>query len=121
MIPAWKEIKASLQKAIEAQDEKALIFAHLSHFYQDGASIYFTYIFRRAATPEETQARWEALKLAASNVILENGGTISHHHGVGTDHLPYLPIEKGLLAVAALQNFSKAIDPQGILNPGKLF
>ncbi len=121
VIPAWKEIKASLQKAIEAQDEKALIFAHLSHFYQDGASIYFTYIFRRAATPEETQARWEALKLAASNVILENGGTISHHHGVGTDHLPYLPIEKGLLAVAALQNFSKAIDPQGILNPGKLF
>lgn len=120
VIPAWEEIKDGLQSAVEAQDERALIFAHLSHFYQDGASLYFTYIFRRAAIPEETLERWEALKVTASNAIIEKGGTISHHHGVGTDHLPYLPFEKGPLGLSALQNFARTIDPEGILNPGKL-
>ena len=119
-VPAWQAIKAALQTEIENLGEKALIFAHLSHLYQDGASIYLTYIFRRAASPEETLERWEKLKMAASNAIVDQQGTISHHHGIGIDHLPYLSFEKGLIGISALQSFYRQFDPQGIMNPGKL-
>ena len=60
------------------------------------------------------------MKSAASEVILKQGGTISHQHGVGTDHLPYLPAEKGVVGMQALSSMLKTFDPQGLLNPGKL-
>ena len=47
-------------------------------------------------------ARWRTLKTAASNAIVAGGGTISHQHGVGTDHAPWLAAEKGELGIRAL-------------------
>ena len=70
--------------------------------------------------PEETLRRWQVLKAAASQAILSQGGTISHQHGVGTDHLPYLEQEKGTLGVAAIRDLCTRFDPEGIMNPGKL-
>ena len=92
--------------------------AHVSHSYADGASLYFTYAFLRDLTDPITQ--WMAVKTAATEAILESGGTISHHHGVGTDHLPWVNEEKGLLGVAMLRNLKVELDPEGVLNPGKL-
>ena len=68
----------------------------------------------------QTLDRWQALKGAASRAILGAGGTISHQHGVGRDHLPYLEAEKGALGVAAIRQLAAAFDPAGMLNPGKL-
>ena len=65
-------------------------------------------------------ARWRALKAAASAAIVAHGGTISHQHGVGTDHAPYLAAEKGALGLAAIGALLRRFDPQGIMNPGKL-
>ncbi|MGD9099400.1 MAG: FAD-linked oxidase C-terminal domain-containing protein, partial [Anaerolineae bacterium] len=48
------------------------------------------------------------------------GGTISHQHGVGVDHLAYLPAEKGKLGMAVLRAAQQTFDPQGLMNPGKL-
>jgi alkyldihydroxyacetonephosphate synthase len=73
-----------------------------------------------AAEPQETLQRWHRLKSAASQVIVDLGGTISHQHGVGLDHLPYLPAEKGELGMHVLRNIINSFDPQGIMNPGKL-
>ncbi len=64
--------------------------------------------------------RWRALKSAASEAILSVGGTISHQHGVGTDHAPYLAAEKGALGMGALEAAAAHFDPQGMMNPGKL-
>ena len=61
-----------------------------------------------------------SLKAAASEQIVKHGGTISHQHGVGADHAPYLPAEKGALGIAAIQTLCNTFDPQGIMNPGKL-
>ena len=58
--------------------------------------------------------------LAASRAISENGGTISHHHGVGVDHADWLPAEKGELGMTVLTATKAALDPEGIMNPGKL-
>jgi alkyldihydroxyacetonephosphate synthase len=97
-----------------------LVFAHLSHVYQDGASIYITYLFRRAHDPDETQRRWQVLKAAASRVILAHGGTISHQHGVGLDHAAYLAAEKGPLGMQTLESVIRLFDPDRMMNPGKL-
>ena len=59
-----------------------------------GASTYITYLYQRSPDPDETLARWQQAKSAASRKIVELGGTISHQHGVGLDHRVYLSAEK---------------------------
>ena len=51
---------------------------------------------------------------------MREGATISHQHGVGTDHVPYLAAEKGPLGMRALGRVAATFDEQGLLNPGKL-
>ena len=79
-----------------------------------------TYAFRQSPRPEGTHRRWLALKTAASRTIVEHGGTISHQHGVGRDHLPYLAVEKGELGMAALRSLVATFDPDGLMDPGVL-
>ena len=114
-------IKKVIGSGLESSGEKILVFAHLSHVYRDGASLYVTYLFRRSAEPGETLRRWTAIKTAASQVILKYNGTISHQHGVGLDHIPYLSKEKGPLGMTMLRSLAKTVDPQQIMNPGKLY
>ena len=113
-------IETALHTAIADTSESIHVFTHLSHLYAHGSSIYTTYLFRLAAEPQETLRRWQALKTAASQAIVRQGGTISHQHGVGLDHRPYLPAEKGILGMAALQGLCRQFDPLGMMNPGKL-
>ena len=82
--------------------------------------MYTTYVFRLAPDPDETLARWTALKRAGSEAVVAQGGTISHQHGVGTDHAPYLAAEKGALGMGALAEIVRHFDPAGMINPGKL-
>jgi len=97
---------------------RGIVMGHVSHAYADGASLYFTFAFPRALDREIEQ--WLAIKKAASDAICANGGTISHHHGVGTDHLPWIAQEKGPIGMDALRAVKERLDPAGILNPGKL-
>ncbi len=94
--------------------------AHLSHVYPTGASLYFTFFFRLHTDPETTLERWRALKTAALTAITQRGGTLSHQHGVGTDHLPYMEKEKGEQGLVMLEALRKSMDPEQMLNPGKL-
>jgi alkyldihydroxyacetonephosphate synthase len=113
-------IEGALNGALVPWSERVHVFTHLSHVYPTGASIYTTYLFRLSADPDETIARWEAMKGAASRAIVAAGGTISHQHGVGRDHAPYLVAEKGELGLAALADVARRFDPGGMMNPGKL-
>jgi alkyldihydroxyacetonephosphate synthase len=123
----WLKVQATAEETLKGireglmeVDERVLVFAHLSHVYLDGASIYITYLFRRADDPEEMLCRWQTLKGAASRIILAHGGTISHQHGVGQDHARYLAAEKGPLGMQTLQTVIRMFDPDGMMNPGKL-
>jgi alkyldihydroxyacetonephosphate synthase len=113
-------IETAIHNALAPFDEKAHVFTHLSHVYRQGASIYTTYLFRQGPGADETLARWQAMKTAASQAIVAHKGTISHQHGVGSDHAPYLAAEKGELGLAALNALCKQFDPEGVMNPGKL-
>jgi len=98
---------------------RGIVMGHISHSYTDGASLYFTFVFPRDLDNEVTQ--WLAIKKAASEAIVEHGGTISHHHGVGTDHAPWLVEEKGPVGTGVLRAVKQDLDPTGVLNPGKIF
>ena len=113
-------VEASLTGALAPFGERVHVFTHLSHVYPSGSSLYVTYLFRLAADPDETLARWQALKRAASDTISSEGATITHHHGVGADHASYLAAEKGPLGMAALQSIVRTFDPEGLMNPGVL-
>jgi alkyldihydroxyacetonephosphate synthase len=113
-------IEGALRHGLDDIGERVLAFSHLSHVYPSGSSLYTTYMFRPATDPDETLDRWRRLKTAASRVIVEHGGTISHQHGVGRDHAPYLAAEKGELGMAVLADIARRVDPGGIMNPGVL-
>jgi alkyldihydroxyacetonephosphate synthase len=126
-LPAMVDaVEAALRRGLEANGERVHVFTHLSHLYPYGSSIYTTYLFRLAHSPDHRQAadetlrRWQRLKAAASEAIVAHGGTISHQHGIGTDHLPYMEAEKGPLGMAALRDLCQCFDPEGIMNPGKM-
>ncbi|MFQ5435890.1 MAG: FAD-binding oxidoreductase, partial [Anaerolineae bacterium] len=109
-------METALRQPLTAVGEKAHIFTHLSHVYPTGASIYTTVIFRLAADWGETLDRWRQMKTAVSQTIVQNGGTISHQHGVGKDHAPFLAAEKGALGMAAIDGVVERFDPEGIMN-----
>jgi len=104
----------------DGEGERVHAFSHLSHVYPTGSSLYATYVFRSSADPDETLDRWRRLKTAASEAIVEHGGTISHQHGVGRDHRPWLAAEKGELGLAVLGDVARRLDPDGLVNPGVL-
>ena len=114
------KLEGSLREALHEDGEQVHVFTHLSHVYGEGSSIYTSYVFRPAATYAGTYARWQKLKHAACTTIANNRGTISHQHGVGRDHAPYLAVEKGELGMAALKAMAGHFDPDGRLNPGVL-
>jgi alkyldihydroxyacetonephosphate synthase len=114
------DIETAIRGATTGSDERVHVFTHLSHLYPHGSSIYTTYVFPLGATPDDTLAHWHRMKRAASEAIVRQGGTISHQHGVGADHAPYLAAEKGELGMAAIREVCRVFDPTGMMNPGKL-
>jgi alkyldihydroxyacetonephosphate synthase len=111
-------VAAAIRGALDAQGTPGLAFCHLSHAYADGASLYFTFISRSRRGEEIEQ--WRAVKRAASEAIVATGGTITHHHAVGTDHARYMEAEIGKSGLDVLQAVKQQLDPAEIMNPGKL-
>ena len=114
----YRAVRDALAQTLTARGTPPLVMCHLSHVYDTGASLYFTWIARQEAGAELDQ--WHAAKQGASDAIVAAGGTITHHHAVGTDHRAWMRDEIGDLGVRALEAVKGVLDPQGILNPGKL-
>jgi alkyldihydroxyacetonephosphate synthase len=111
-------LEAAILKTVPREGARGIVMCHIGHSTADGASLCFTTIFPRSLDGDIAQ--WKTIKQAASEAIVANGGTISHHHGVGEDHLPWLAQEKGALGIEVLRAVKQALDPAGVLNPGKL-
>ena len=118
--PVLSTVEEGLTGSLEGFQERVHVFSHLSHVYPHGSSLYFTFLFRLAPDPEETLERWRIMKDKASRAVVASGGTISHHHGVGLDHRDYLEPEKGPLGLSLVRSACQTLDPEGIMNPGKL-
>jgi alkyldihydroxyacetonephosphate synthase len=94
------------------------ISCRLTHVYPDGAAPYFTVIAPAVRGGEVEQ--WDEIKAAASEAIIEQGGTITHHHAVGRDHRPWYDRQRPEAFAAALGSAKAELDPQAMLNPGVL-
>jgi alkyldihydroxyacetonephosphate synthase len=90
---------------------------HLSHSYPDGACLYFT--FAATPPPADVESTYVALWDAGQRAVLAAGGNLSHHHGVGLNRARFMAEALGG-QLAVLQAVKDALDPLGILNPGKL-
>jgi alkyldihydroxyacetonephosphate synthase len=108
----------ALRAALEARGAQPLVMCHVSHLYQSGASLYFSFFARQERGAELDQ--WHAAKVAACDAIVAHGGTITHHHAIGRDHAPWMAQEVGALGVEAIKAVKERLDPAGIMNPGKL-
>ena len=110
-------VRDALTTTLSAPGRTPLVACHLSHAYETGASLYFTVIVPRDA--DDPVGQWTRAKAAACAAIGPLG-TITHHHAVGVDHAPYLGAEIGPLGLEVLRSVKTALDPAGVLNPGKL-
>lgn len=121
---AWSDLDAlyvTVRDAIAAVPGVLAASAHLSHSYSDGACLYFTF----AGKPEDpSRAATESLYLACweqgTQAALRMGGSLSHHHGVGLNRARFMAEAHGRGAMHTLASIKQALDPKGILNPGKL-
>ncbi|MCU1596361.1 MAG: FAD-binding oxidoreductase [Glaciihabitans sp.] len=108
---------AAAQKAYDEIGVKGWIMAHLSHSYHDGACLYFTFAFEHNDQP---LAQYDIVKSAIQQSFIDSGATISHHHGVGLEHAPWLEKDISASGVAVMQGLFDATDPLGTFNPGKV-
>jgi alkyldihydroxyacetonephosphate synthase len=115
----YLSLHAAVRDALrEALGERGVVMAHLSHSYRDGGSIYYTFL-----APQERGAeieQWERVKAAATEAIVRNGGALSHHHGIGAEHRAWMRSYLGTTGARWLSDIKSALDPDDILNPGKL-
>jgi alkyldihydroxyacetonephosphate synthase len=114
----YEGVGNAIRAAIAKQDRRGMVMCHISHAYPGGASLYYTYVYPMDRS--DPLGQWSEIKRAASDAIRDHGGTLSHHHGVGVDHLPWMEAEKGALGMRILRGIKAEIDPHGIMNPGKL-
>ncbi|MGV9247741.1 FAD-binding oxidoreductase [Streptomyces sp. NPDC003710] len=96
----------------------ATVHRRLTHVYPDGAAVYYT-VLAPARRGSEI-AQWDDIKAAVSDVIMDAGGTITHHHAVGRDHRPWYDRQRPPLFARALRAAKRELDPHGVLNPGVL-
>jgi alkyldihydroxyacetonephosphate synthase len=112
-------VTAATEQAIrEATGQPGLVTCRFTHVYPDGPAPYFSFhaLGRQGALIEP----WRQIKRAASDAIIAEGGTITHHHAVGRDHMPWYERQRPALFGAALAAAKAVLDPAGILNPGVL-
>ena len=76
-------VRDAIVSALTGAGTPPLVLCHISHVYPTGASLYYTVVAAAAADPI---AQWAAVKRATGDAIMAAGGTITHHHAVGSDH-----------------------------------
>jgi len=114
----YRAVGDALRVSLTERGTPPLVMCHVSHLYSSGASLYYSFFARQQRGDELEQ--WRAAKKAASDAIIATGGTITHHHAIGRDHLPWMRAEVGEMGIELLRAAKERLDPAGIMNPGKL-
>ena len=110
-------VYAAANSAFEALGTQGFIMCHLSHSYHSGACLYFTFAFQAG---EDADREYATVKTAIQQAFVDNGGTLSHHHGVGMEHAPWMAQVVSEEGVALMRTLFSASDPGNNLNPGKV-
>jgi len=114
----WRDVRQALASSLGESGTRPIIGAHASHVYPMGACLYFTVLAKQSDDPV---AQWNNAKRVATDAILQAGATLTHHHGVGRDHVPWMEREIGPTALQTLRAVKSDLDPTAMMNPGVLF
>jgi len=111
-------VYAAANEAYEQIGTPGWIMSHLSHSYHSGACLYFTFAFVHGG--ETAIAEYDVVKRAIQQAFVDHGGTISHHHGVGREHAPWLEQDISTEGVALMSGLFASADPKKNFNPDKV-
>ena len=111
------EVLKAVSSGADQEGVMSYVGCHLSHTYATGGCLYFTWATLGGSDP---LGRYYRMKAQVTDAIVKAGGTLSHHHAVGTEHLPWLAQEIGPGGVALLGALKQGFDPSGMFNPGGL-
>jgi len=115
---ALDQVYGDALAAIRGIDGILAASCHQSHAYLDGACLYFTFA-GKTPTPEDRDTFYAAVWDAGTKAVLDAGGALSHHHGVGLNRSRFVAEALGT-GFDVLVSLKQALDPNGVLNPGKL-
>jgi len=118
ILKLYQDTTAVLRAEIAQSGVRPWAGCHISHTYPCGASLYFTFGFRQQ--PGREMEQYLKVKRAVQQSFIDDGATLSHHHAVGTEHLPWLAADISPVGVKAVSAIKKGLDPANILNPGRL-
>jgi len=108
-----------MRAALRLPDRPGAVYGHSSHAYEDGANLYM--IFHGQADSEAaTPGLYGRTLDAAFRACAAHGGTLSHHHGIGLGKARWMTLEYGETGVSVLRALQRALDPAGLMNPGKI-
>src|SRR5205085_3525587 len=117
--PLYDAVTTAARGAFDQLAVPGYVMCHLSHSYHAGACLYFTFAFK-ARSDADMLAEYEVVKSAIQQAFVDNGGTLSHHHAVGTEHARWLEEDISAPGVAMLTALFEGTDPGKHLNPGKI-
>jgi alkyldihydroxyacetonephosphate synthase len=118
LLPLYTNVLAAAEKVYAHLGVAGWIMCHLSHSYHSGACLYFTFAFRHDGV--DPLAQYEPLKNAIQQAFVDSGGTLSHHHAVGTEHAAWLEQDISAPGVHMIDGLFTAMDPGRNFNPGKI-
>jgi alkyldihydroxyacetonephosphate synthase len=118
LLPLYRNVIAAAEKVYAQLGVAGWIMCHLSHSYHSGACLYFTFAFKHDGV--DPLGQYEPLKDAIQQAFVDSGGTLSHHHAVGTEHSAWLEQEISAPGVHMIDGLFTAMDPGRNFNPGKI-
>lgn len=119
----YSGLKSGMESAIlDITGQSGIVSCRFTHIYPDGPAPYFTFfaIGDKHGDLSKALKNWRKIKLAANELVVSLGGTITHHHAVGRDHRSGYEQQSPALYRQALAAAKASLDPNGILNPGVL-
>jgi alkyldihydroxyacetonephosphate synthase len=116
--PLYRATTTALRDAILESGVRPWVGCHISHTYHCGASLYLTFALKQQEGNEMQQ--YLRAKRAVQQSFIDHGATLSHHHAVGTEHLPWLTDDISPVGVMAVAAIKAGLDPDNIMNPGRL-
>lgn len=110
---AYEEIRGALLEHAESVE------CRLVAPYPSGAALQFSFVIR-SRDDHEAERAYRQMWAEATAACLTAGGSLAHHQGIGLLRVPFMEQELGPTGVNALRGIKAALDPAGVLNPGKL-
>jgi alkyldihydroxyacetonephosphate synthase len=118
LMPLYTNVMAAAEKAFAQVGVTGWIMCHLSHSYYSGACLYFTFGFKHDGV--DPLGQYERVKNAIQQAFVDSGGTLSHHHAVGTEHAAWLEQDISAPGIHMIDGLLSSMDPGRNFNPGKI-